>query len=109
MKDPLIVLLAVLCNVAAQVALKRNASGTAEVEYLSPWVVLALGLYGASFFLTIRVLAANALSVASPVMAGATFLLIAMAAATLFGEQLPPARIAGMTLIVAGIALLAWR
>ena len=106
MKEPLIVLLAVFCNVGAQVALKRNADVPA---YLSPWVALALAFYGASFFLTIRVLAVNSLSVASPVMAGATFLLIAIAAATLFGEPLPLARIAGMTLIVAGIALLAWR
>jgi multidrug transporter EmrE-like cation transporter len=106
MKQPLIVLLAVLCNVGAQVALKRNADGPA---YLSPWVILALALYGASFFLTIRVLAVNALSTASPVMAGATFLLIAAASATLFSEPLPPLKIAGMTLIVAGIALLAWR
>ncbi|MDP4028811.1 MAG: SMR family transporter [Gallionella sp.] len=106
MKEPLIVLLAVLCNVGAQVALKRNADTS---TYFSPWVIFALALYGASFFLTIRVLAVNALSVASPVMAGATFLLIAMAAVTLFGESLPLAKIAGMTLIVAGIALLAWR
>ena len=106
MNEPLIILLAVLCNVGAQVALKRNADATA---YLSPWVILALALYGGSFILTIRVLAVNALSVASPVMAGAAFLLIAIAAASVFGESLPPTKLVGMALIVGGITLLAWR
>lgn len=106
MKELWIALLAVLCNASAQAAIKW-AGAAGRAAYFSPWLMLAVVLYGASFFLTVRVFAANSLSIASPIMAGATFLLIGLAATLLFGEPMPPAKILGMALIVAGIALLA--
>lgn len=108
MKEPLLILLAVLCNAGAQVALKTGA--TEEMSnwrnWLSPGILSGLTLYGISFVLTVRVYAVNALSVISPLMAGAIFVLISAAARLLFGETFTLIKTAGMLLILAGIALL---
>jgi multidrug transporter EmrE-like cation transporter len=108
MKQPLLILLAVLCNAGAQVALKTGAAG--EISnwrgWLSPGILSGLVLYGISFILTVRVYAVNALSVISPLMAGAIFVLISVAARLLFDEHITPEKTAGMLLILAGIMLL---
>lgn len=110
MNEPLIALVAVLCNVGAQISMKYagrtgiEASGLAA--YLSPWLLAALVLYGLSFLLTIRVFAVNPLSVASPVMAGCTFLLITLSSWLVFSEGLGLQKIAGIALIFLGILVL---
>lgn len=74
--------------------------------WLSPWLLIALALYGASFFLTVRIFASNPLSVASPAMAGGTFLFIAIASYCLLGEEISYQKLAGMGIIFIGIVVL---
>ena len=67
----------------------------------------ALALYALSFVLTAWVYARLPLSVASPLMAGAIFVLISMASVFWFAETLTALRVAGMLCIVVGVVLLA--
>ena len=106
MNAPLIALFAVLCNVAAQLAMKYAGRESAAVSglgpWMSPWLFAAVGLYGLSFLLTLRVFAVNPLSVASPAMAGCTFLLIGLASSVFLHEAMGVQKMAGMALIVVG-------
>jgi multidrug transporter EmrE-like cation transporter len=110
MKEPWIALIAVVCNVAAQLSMKYAGQeqhiGKTLASWLSPWLLSAVVLYGLSFLLTVRVFAVNPLSVASPAMAGCTFLLIALASWSLLGEGLGYQKLAGIGLIFIGIAVL---
>ncbi len=110
MKDPWIALIAVMCNVGAQLSMKyagREQQVTKGLAmWLSPWLLWAVMLYGVSFLLTVRVVAVNPLSVASPAMAGCTFLLITLASWLLLGEGLGYQKMMGIALIFMGIVLL---
>jgi multidrug transporter EmrE-like cation transporter len=110
MNEPLIAVIAVICNVFAQLSAKHAGPalqlGKGLQSWLSPWLLVAVILYGVAFVLMVRVYAANPLSVASPVMAGGTFLLIALASWLLLGEGLGYQRIAGIGLIFLGIFVL---
>lgn len=110
MQSPIFVVLAVLCNVAAQILIKiagkNGAGGTSLIGWISPWLACAVILYGLSFLLTVRVFAMNTLSTVSPIMAGSTFLLIAFASSFLFGEGLSSYKIGGIAAITLGIFLL---
>ena len=113
MNAPLIALLAVLCNVAAQLAMKfagrDGAATTGLAAWLSPWLPGAVALYAVSFLLTVRVFAVNPLSVASSAMAGATFVLIALASTVLLHEAMGLQKLLGMGLILLGILLVTGR
>jgi small multidrug resistance pump len=104
-----LVLLAVLCNAAAQLLIKRAAPAALLplAQWFDPRLLTAVLLYGVSFILTALVYARLPLSLASPLMAGAVFLLIGLGAVDLLGETLGPLRLSGMALVVLGIALLA--
>jgi multidrug transporter EmrE-like cation transporter len=110
MKEPWIALIAVFCNAGAQLTMKyagragQGASGLAM--WLSPWLLAAIVLYGLSFLLTVRVFAVNPLSVASPSMAGCTFLLITLVSWLILGEQMGAQKVAGIALIFLGIFIL---
>ena len=108
MREPLLILLAVLCNAGAQIALKTGAAGEMSSwrNWLNFGILSGLALYGISFVMTVRVYAVNALSVISRLMAGAIFVLISAAARLLFNEPITLIKSAGMLLILAGIALL---
>jgi multidrug transporter EmrE-like cation transporter len=110
MKLPLFALVAILCNVGAQLSMKRAASSITSMldvaGWLSPWLFLSVVLYGGSFILTARVLSANALSIASPIMAGATFVAIALTSVLVLNESMGAQKFGGMALILAGIFVL---
>ena len=110
MNAPWLAVVAVLCNVVAQLAMKQAGQVQHHAHHiggwLTPWLVAAVGLYGASFLLTSRVFAVNPLSVASPIMAGATFVLIALSSYLLLGEGFGMLKLAGVGLVLCGIALL---
>jgi multidrug transporter EmrE-like cation transporter len=110
MKDPWIAVVALLCNAAAQFAMKyagRNPDAVKGLAmWLSPWLLTALVFYGLSFLLVVRVYAVNPLSVASPVLAGGTFFLITLISWLLLGESLGYQKIAGIGLIFLGIVVL---
>ena len=94
-------LLAVVLNVAAQLALKL-ANGN-----LMSWQLgSALVFYCASFLLTLKIYAVNALSLAAPLMAGLTFVLTPLAAVLILGEQFGGGRLLGIGLILAGILVI---
>jgi multidrug transporter EmrE-like cation transporter len=110
MHEPLLALIAVLCNVAAQLAAK-HAGHAIQLQkdltpWLSPWLFSAVALYGISFLLMVRVYAVNPLSVASPTMAGGTFLLITLASSVFLGESIGVQKLSGIGLIFIGILLL---
>ncbi len=104
-----LVVAAVLCNALAQLLIKRGAP--AGLLPLAHWLDLrlaaALLLYGISFLLTALVYARLPLSLISPLMAGAIFVLVSLGAVCLLGESLGPTRLAGAALVLVGIALLA--
>jgi multidrug transporter EmrE-like cation transporter len=110
MKEPLIAFIAVCCNVGAQLAAKQAGTVAQAAkglqDWLSPWLLVALALYGLAFVLMMRVYAVNPLSVASPIMAGAVFLLIAITSALLLGEGMGWQKICGISLIFFGIVVL---
>lgn len=99
---------AVICNAAAQLALKHG--GMSGLHRWHDWINLPLMagalLYGVSFILTVKVYAAYPLSVISPLMAGCIFILITLGAAWFFAEPVTLQKLGGMLLIVAGIVLL---
>ena len=114
-----LILLGVVLNVGAQVALKYSVRPVAGDEAhaapgllhavlaqaLNPWVVLAVFLYFLSFVNWRFVLARMDLGVAYPMMSLgfiATFIL----GWWLFNEPLSPTRIAGIVVIIAGVFLL---
>lgn len=101
-------IIAVLCNVSAQVLMKF--AGKLDLKIWSNWfslyLIAAVICYGLSFLLTVKVFSQNALSIASPLMAGATFVLIALASMALFSEAFTWQKAAGMALIALGIFLL---
>lgn len=69
-------------------------------------IVLALAIYGAATLLWVYLLQNAPLSRLYPYMA-LSFVLVAIASATIFGEPIVLAQIAGLTLIVAGIVVIA--
>lgn len=104
-----LVILAVLCNASAQLALKQGALQDISrwQDWLNPGLCLGATLYLVSFILTVRVYAVYPLGVISPLMAGAIFVLINIFAALLFGEAITLQKFLGITLVLAGIGLLA--
>lgn len=108
------VALAVFCNAGAQVLIKRASSvpeSSASSMIFFGFNVLtlasAVALYALSFLITAWVYARMPLSVASPLMAGAIFVLISIASVLWFSEAITVMRLGGMSLIVLGVLLLA--
>lgn len=110
MNHPLLIFIAILCNVGAQVAIKWSSRvvshESALSAWFSPWLIIAVTLYGFSFLLTVRVFATNPLSVAAPLMAGSVFVLIAVSSIIFFGENMTLYKGFGMAFIILGIILL---
>jgi multidrug transporter EmrE-like cation transporter len=103
-----LVIVAILLNVAAQVTIKQaggNAARPLFEQVTSPWLLMAVALYGVSFILTVRIYAANPLSIAVPFMASCTFVLINLFGYLLFAEPITLAKSGGLVLIVAGMIL----
>lgn len=108
MKSLLWILIAVFCNVGAQLSLKAGAIANMQwQDYLSPKLLLGVMLYGISLILTVRIYSVYPLSIISPLMAGAIFVLVTFGASLFFSEPITTHKIVGVALIVAGIALLA--
>lgn len=105
-----LIAIAVTCNALAQFFMKRAgiADASSVRQWLSPGLLGALALYGLSFLLTALVYARLPLSLASPLMAGAIFVLVSLLSVVFLAEPLGALRLAGMACILVGIALLAW-
>lgn len=98
-------LMAVLLGSAGQLALKSALTSDGP-RWLSKRAGFAvwLGCYALTTALWILALRITPLSQAFPIL-GLQFALIPIAAARLFGERIAPAQIAGIVLIVLGVAL----
>jgi multidrug transporter EmrE-like cation transporter len=99
---------AAACNAVAQLLMKK-AHITRALDW-QQWVAVyplaALAIYAVSFVLTALVFARLPLSLASPLMAGAIFVLVSVFSVALLGENLGGVRVAGIACVLAGIALL---
>lgn len=118
MSDPLgllLVLVGVVLNVGAQLAIKFAVRGQAEVSWsdpagllrlaFNPWVILGLGLYAASVLNWMVVLKRIDLGLAYPLMSVGTILTF-LAGVWWFGEPVNTTRILGILVIIAGVILL---
>ncbi|MFF0989183.1 DMT family transporter [Kocuria nitroreducens] len=93
----LLLIAAVLSEVAATLSLKAALDEPA-------WYVLVVSGYGAAFTLLAAVLRRGTpVGVAYGVWAALGVMLTALGAAVVFGEQLSPAVLAGIALVVAGV------
>lgn len=105
----LLVAITVVCNALAQLMMKR--AGVQDAfnwrHWVEPTLLTAVALYGLSFILTALVFARLPLSLASPLMAGAIFVLVSLFSVVFLAETIAPLRLAGMAFIVLGIVLLA--
>jgi multidrug transporter EmrE-like cation transporter len=114
-----LILLGVLLNAGAQLALKEGMRRVGHFEFVwsnalpvgwqaatSPFVALGIGLYVLSVVVWLLVLSRVQVSFAYP-MLSVGYVVNAVAAYYLFSEDLSPARIGGILVIVAGVCLLA--
>lgn len=113
MNLPWIALIAVCCNAFAQVmmklagnAIEQDAGARGLWAWADPLLLAAIVLYGSSFLLTVKVFAANNLTVAGPLMAGGAFIMVAMLGVMALGESVTLQRALGMALILSGIVVL---
>lgn len=72
---------------------------------MEPFFVLGVFFYGAAAVVWFSALSSQDLSIGYPVLVGLTFLLVGSGAALLFHEALTLQRVAGMALIVGGVAI----
>lgn len=82
-----------------------TAFDTLHITFANPWFWCAAGLYIWQFFNWMMVLKHADLSFAQPIMAG-TYVMVGTAAWLVFGESLPPHRLAGTLMILAGVYLI---
>lgn len=113
MNQPWIALIAICCNAFAQLVMKlagdsieQDTVGRGLWAWAHPLLLAAIILYGTSFLLTVKVFAANNLTVAGPLMAGGAFIMVAVLGVMALGESLSLTRALGMALILGGIVLL---
>jgi small multidrug resistance pump len=100
---------AVVCNASAQLLMKKAGISDAFSirQWMAPSLAAAVLVYGLSFVLTALVFARLPLSLISPLMAGAIFVLISVFSVAFLGESLGALRLTGMACILVGIVLLA--
>ena len=82
------------------------SSATPVEAYLSPYFVAAVGLFGLNLLLYARALQTIPLSIAYPVLIGASMVGITIAAILLFHEAVDIRHGVGATLVFAGLVLL---
>lgn len=113
----LILLVGVLSNASASVLIKmammppRKFPSLADpMAALSNWPFwLGLGLYGTAFLLYAAALARLPLNVAHPVLTAGAVAVVALFSVLIFREALHWTTIAGILLVIAGVALITAR
>ncbi len=114
-----LIILTVLLNTAAQLALKAGmiAIGTFGFTWsnfvpiilkvlISPWIVAGVTVYAISVFVWLMVLSRAPVSVAYP-LSSMGYITSAVAAYYLWSEDLTLTRLAGITIILLGVYLVA--
>lgn len=94
----------VLLNMFAQICLKlaSNSSSIYDLRSLI-WIAVSMIFYVGAFILTALVLRRLPLSSVGPVMAGMTFVLVAIAGWAIFKESMPTSKVIGIALIFTGV------
>ncbi len=88
-----------------QIPPDASAIDALRITSLRPTFWVAAGLYVWQFFNWMMVLKYADLSFAQPITAG-TYVIVGTAAWLLFGESLPPHRLIGIALVLAGVFLI---
>lgn len=114
-----LIMIGVLLNAAAQLALKASVSGMGAIELdlagsggtalklmSEPWLWVGLFCYGISVVVWILALSRVDVSIAYP-MLSVGYVVNALAAWALFGEVLSIARLSGIGIIIVGVYILA--
>jgi len=108
-----LVFAAALLNGGGSLLLKQSRLKAAEIAdhsigglLFSPWFIGGLACYGINVILFAKALEKLPVSIAYPVLAGASLALISFVAAMLFHEKLATIHWFGAALIVAGIILI---
>lgn len=90
---------------------KSRLVATADASFIAklfePYFIAGLAFYGINLLFFAKALDTAPVSIAYPVLAGMGFLFLALASTMLLGERLGVRELAGMVLIVAGVAFLA--
>lgn len=73
---------------------------------MNPWIILGMGAFGASFFFMAAALSRTGLTLAYPLMSGLACVILLFTVFFFFHEQITPARVLGMSLILIGVALI---
>lgn len=76
-------------------------------KMLNGYFMLGMAFYSINVVLFAKALDSAAVSVAYPVLAGSGFAMLAVSSAVVFGERLSAQQLAGLIIVVVGIALLA--
>ncbi len=114
-----LILLGVLLNAVAQLALKASVAGMGALSLTpetawplftrlasEPWLWVGLGCYGISVVVWILALSRVDVTIAYP-MLSIGYVVNALAASALLGEALTAGRIAGIGIIILGVFILA--
>lgn len=104
----LILALGVLIGVAGQMLLKSGADAGSDSivsQFLAPQSIIGLGLYFLAALCYMYALRKLPVSVAFP-MVSLSYVVVALAAYWLYGEQIGPAKLAGIALICGGVFLI---
>ena len=102
----LLLIAAITLGVSGQIALKTGAtSGSFASQLLSPWTVLGLSCYALASFLYMVTIRYLPLSVAYPTVAMG-YVVVAAIAHFAWREELSLLNVAGIALIVVGVAML---
>jgi multidrug transporter EmrE-like cation transporter len=114
-----LIMIGVLLNAVAQLALKASVKDTGAIELSAgnvmpvasqlmaePWLWVGLGCYGISVIVWILALSRVDVTIAYP-MLSVGYVVNAFAAYALFGETLTPGRLMGIGIIILGVTVLA--
>ncbi len=107
----LYLVLAILCNSAANVLMKVASTSIGHGLGIrgmvqSGWVWLGLFLFGVALIFYLSVLQRMQLSVAYPIMTGTGFMLVTLASVLMFNETITWTKILGSGVILIGAILL---
>jgi multidrug transporter EmrE-like cation transporter len=103
---------AILFNVVGQLLLKRaavagsDAGAAVQKAFLNGWFLLGGASLGVSMLLWVQVLRKIPLTVAHPVT-GVVYIIVPLASHLLWSEPLPAVRVAGISVIIFGVYLVA--
>ena len=115
----ILIMIGVLLNAVAQLALKASVKDTGAIEISAgnvmpvasqlmaePWLWVGLGCYGISVIVWILALSRVDVTIAYP-MLSVGYVVNAFAAYALLGETLTPGRLVGIGIIILGVTVLA--